>query len=675
MQKIRSWQMPVWSVPLLLLGAAVLTYGIAIPRLRLYGDDWIYLWNYHLFGPLSFGEFLKADRPYSAWIYTLTTWLFGERTVLYHILLLVLRWVSAYLVLWLLQMFWPEDKVATIGVALLVLVYPGFKQQPLPLEFILHFSVLALFLLSLGTMVLSLRKPRRFWPLLFVSLVAEASFFSIEYFMGLELIRPLLIWVTLRQISINKGSGNPGAREAGNSLLKQVFFKWLPYLAVVVFFVIWRVFIYKFQFYQPLLLQEIASNPVNGLLELVKAVLISMKTTAFDAWLSVFNLPVNSRWVYLGVLVGLSLILWLFFSRLASKSSGLFGEKRAGPFLLVGLACLLLAGLPIWVPKIPVEINFPWDRSTLPFMIGSAMLLVGLLGILLQPHYQMLALAALICLAAGLQYQNETYYINEGQTLQSYFWQLIWRAPALIPKVIVISDKIPLDRFSDNDLTPILNWIYAPNLTSKEIPYQFFDMEARDKGGLPDFRTGLPVEHGLRSMTFHGTTSDVLVIYYAPPACLQVVTPADATRPDLPDNLQKVAHLSNLDKIYSKASPDYQVPAIMFPEPAHAWCYYYEKADLAAQQGDWEQVVALADETQAKGLQASDTREWLPFISSYAHLKKWDKARQISEVVKSDASLLPVLCSTWRQISHQMGSAQDSINQISIIQKSLDCTQ
>jgi hypothetical protein len=335
--------------------------------------------------------------------------------------------------------------------------------------------------------------------------------------------------------------------------------------------VIWRVFIYKFQFYQPLLLQEIASNPVNGLVGLAKAVLNSLKTTAFDAWLSVFNLPVNSKLVYLSVLAALTLILWLFLSRFASKSPGLFGEKRAAPFLLVGLACLLLAGLPVWVTKVPVEINFPWDRSTLPFMIGSAMLLVGLLGMLLQPHYQMLALAALVCLAAGLQYQNATYYVNEGQTLQSYFWQLIWRAPTLIPKTIVISDKIPLNRFSDNDLTPILNWIYAPHLASKEIPYQFFDMEAREKGGLPDFRTGLPVEHGLRSMSFHGTTSDVLVIYYSPPACLQVVTPADATRPDLSDNLQKVAHLSNLDKINSKTQPDYHIPAILLPEPANAW--------------------------------------------------------------------------------------------------------
>jgi len=49
MQKIRSLRFPAWTVPLALLGVAVLAYGIFIPWFRLYGDDWSYLWNYHLF--------------------------------------------------------------------------------------------------------------------------------------------------------------------------------------------------------------------------------------------------------------------------------------------------------------------------------------------------------------------------------------------------------------------------------------------------------------------------------------------------------------------------------------------------------------------------------------------------------------------------------------------------
>jgi len=30
----------------------------------------------------------------------------------------------------------------------------------------------------------------------------------------------------------------------------------------------------------------------------------------------------------------------------------------------------------------------------------------------------------------------------------------------------------------------------------------------------------------------------------------------------------------------------------------HGWCYYYQKANLARQQGDWEQVIALGREAE-----------------------------------------------------------------------------
>src|SRR5512140_2428447 len=109
MQKIRSLHFPAWTVPLALLGAAILGYGIFIPWFKLYGDDWIYLWNFHLFGASSFGAFVAGDRPYSAWIYTLVTGLFGERFVYYHIVLVALRWSSAVLFWWVVGFFWQEN--------------------------------------------------------------------------------------------------------------------------------------------------------------------------------------------------------------------------------------------------------------------------------------------------------------------------------------------------------------------------------------------------------------------------------------------------------------------------------------------------------------------------------------------------------------------------------------
>ena len=60
-------------------------------------------------------------------------------------------------------------------------------------------------------------------------------------------------------------------------------------------------------------------------------------------------------------------------------------------------------------------------------------------------------------------------------------------------------------------------------------------------------------------------------------------------------------------------------PAVIFgEEPAHDWCYYYEKADLALQKGDFAEVLRLGEEAEQNGYHPDDKIEWLPFILANA---------------------------------------------------------
>jgi hypothetical protein len=52
----------------------------------------------------------------------------------------------------------------------------------------------------------------------------------------------------------------------------------------------------------------------------------------------------------------------------------------------------------------------------------------------------------------------------------------------------------------------------------------------------------------------------------------------------------------------------------MGKEPAHNWCYSYEKAELAAQQGDWEMVLALGEAADSAGLQPATMIEMKSFL-------------------------------------------------------------
>lgn len=142
------------------------------------------------------------------------------------------------------------------------------------------------------------------------------------------------------------------------------------------------------------------------------------------------------------------------------------------------------------------------------------------------------------------------------------------------------------------------------------------------------------IEQPYRATYFSGSTSQALVIFYTPPGCIKVVDPnVDAKLPQKPKYIADAMRLSNISLIHSASSSTHQPPAEIFgPEPQHDWCYYFEKADLARQQGDWQKVVKLAG--QAFGLNQRlyevNAPEFLPFIEGYARTSQWKKAEELS---------------------------------------------
>jgi hypothetical protein len=73
------------------------------------------------------------------------------------------------------------------------------------------------------------------------------------------------------------------------------------------------------------------------------------------------------------------------------------------------------------------------------------------------------------------------------------------------------------------------------------------------------------------------------------------------------------------------------MPAIYQPEPAHGWCYYYQKASLARQRGDWDEISRLYDEATAKGLMANDKSEVFPFLEGLVNAGRYADAKALFE--------------------------------------------
>jgi hypothetical protein len=144
------------------------------------------------------------------------------------------------------------------------------------------------------------------------------------------------------------------------------------------------------------------------------------------------------------------------------------------------------------------------------------------------------------------------------------------------------------------------------------------------------------------------------VIHYEPEhyECLWVLRPQDQEIRALPEITREVLPISDLERIQPASPYARPIPGQIFgPEPAHTWCYYFQKADLARQVGDWEKVVALWQEASANGYAPGNGVEYLPFVEGFAHLGGWETAVELTLAAEKLPRVMgPALCAVWDRL-------------------------
>jgi hypothetical protein len=106
------------------------------------------------------------------------------------------------------------------------------------------------------------------------------------------------------------------------------------------------------------------------------------------------------------------------------------------------------------------------------------------------------------------------------------------------------------------------------------------------------------------------------------------------------------------------------LPNVYGSEPPRGWCYYFEKADLARQQKDWEEVVRIGEIAFALDDHPNDPVERFVFIEGYAHTSDWARAQELSvESFRVSKDYVgPMLCSLWSRIGRETAtSAEQSV--------------
>ncbi|MDZ4159410.1 MAG: hypothetical protein U1B80_06445 [Anaerolineaceae bacterium] len=159
MKKILQFTFQRWTVPLVLLGLTLISFGLLAPFLGFYWDDWSQILSKSVFGVDGYWQYFASDRPTSAWTHVLFAPLLGDVPLRWQLFTLGLRWLTSVAVWWTLSGVWRCQQRQVTFVAMLFAVYPVFTQQSISVAYHQHWTQYLLYWVSLGAMVHAVRQP------------------------------------------------------------------------------------------------------------------------------------------------------------------------------------------------------------------------------------------------------------------------------------------------------------------------------------------------------------------------------------------------------------------------------------------------------------------------------------------------------------------------------------
>jgi len=638
-----------WFYPVALLLIGVITYAYQIASLGFYWDDWEVVFLLNAKSPALLYGYFAFDRPF-AWPYQAMYALFGLNPIAWHLVTLLLRWGGVLLFYLSLKQIWPRLESVLRWLSALLLVYPGFFQQSTSAAYNRHFTAFFVFMLSVYLMVLAVRQPRRAWWLLPLSWITGfLQIFTIEYFAGLELIRPAILWLLIHN------EGRLGARQA----LRKTLTVWFPFVGLFALYLWWRLALFPATISTReyagdfKMLADFQTSLFGGLLALLTRFFLDLVYSVVQVWAAGFTsqegLTLQSKAAWFALALGVVVAgLFAIFQK-ADEPSDKDSEKGRLPLFVLGGWAFLVSGLPVWLTSRQLSGGGRWDdRFALAMMFGAVLMAGAAVLWLVQAPRRRLVLSLLLMSSVATQALIVNRYRLDWREQRDYYWQLYWRAPALQPQTAVISFEQPSIMVPGYDTSYALNVLYGGDATSGSMPYWFF---TNDHSLNFDLLPGKRISYTFRNLTFKGSTSQAItLIHQGENRCLQVLDSVYAGEPFYDAGQEQLVPLSNVSRITVDAAdpPNAQV---FGGEPPHDWCYFFEKADLARQFGDWSTVLKMEKLARAEGLQPGFGPEYLPFIEAHARTGDWQKAYELSIAAQATVKdMEPLLCSTWGRL-------------------------
>jgi hypothetical protein len=673
-------RIPIPNPPVLLLMILIIGFGIQSFWQGYYLDDWITLYQFYKGGFARLADYaFVMNRPLVTWLWWVGFKILGYTPFYWTLWTLFWRWLTAVLLWCGWREIWPGRRIEISMAAALFVIYPVFLQQSSALTFSFHWMSYAIYALSILLMILAVRRPR--FSILFTILslfLSGVQVFSQEYYVGLELLRPVILWMLL-------------PRPAGfrrRSDLKPVLMRYLPYALLLLVYVIWRL---KFMptpgtdRNTPIVLFDLLHTPFSAGLNLLVTAIKDLVMVWVGTWYQTYNPLAISltppatglAWGLAGLLAAFLFLIWYSLARTEIKS-GVPQPRSEGGLVAFGALATVLGLAPIWVIGQQVASTGLYsDRFGLPAMLGASLLVVGISELFSKRAYQIALVALLVGLAAGSQFRTATTFRYSWERQVNFYWQLAWRAPGLKPGTGLFGDG-PITTYMGGwaDVAAV-NTLYGKADGGQLEDYWYFDTNKADLEEILK-QTGKLTARKQERLNFEGQQSDNLVVQFRsqPNQCLWMLTQEDAANPFLTNPVKRALPLSNLSRVLPERVENTFPRNIFGAEPPHTWCYYYQKAQLARQSGQWEQMLALWKEAQSKGYNPKVPTEYEPFIQAAAHMDDWNLALDLTRrAVAVNNGVRGYMCASWARLLQELPQDRQPPGLIDILKGPNQCAQ
>jgi hypothetical protein len=642
---------------------SILIYLMSINQFSYYRDDWYYAYDGYIAGHSIFNVMFSSDRPARGIFFGIYYLLFGAHPLPYHIGIYIWRLFGAYSALWLFHLLWNRQRAANFSMALLFLIYPGFlwwvegiEYQPMVASAALHTFSFALTLAAIQ----STRKPVKIFLWVGSILTGLTAIALVDYAVGMEAFRILCIF-----LFITNTQDVPFLRK----ITQTIRIALIP-LTIPLFFLVWKLFIFAGDRKATDIntqLGDLLRTPLETSLLWGQRLFDSALNVSTRAWWTplqthYYFLQGNDLWVGFTIAT-ISLALTLAAARLMSATNpdsqpavGVNADHFPRQAILLGLAGVILGVLPVIMANRFVIFK-AYSHYALPASLAGVIFVVGLIHVLSSKNLQIILVSLLVGVAALTHRGLTIKAADEQAAIRNFWWQVYWRIPKIQEGTLLAVHYPSITIGEDIEIiSGPANFLYYPQ-PQPGIDLVKYKLGATllNKQGIQDILSEeAKISKLYRSHTMFLNYRRTLVMNQpSASSCVHVIDTRwiERSQHDTAPITQLFPHSKIAFALTENDEPSIPLEFAFGAEPAHGWCYFYQKAELARQQGDWDSVATLGAEAASLNLVPADPIEWTPFLQAYAYLGQTEKVESLASKFKDDPFHKRQFCQTLTRMN------------------------